>query len=275
MTGSGTDRTRPLIIGGPVIVLVRPQLAENIGMVARAMANFGLSELRLVSPRDGWPKKGVRQAASGAVHVLDEARLFDTLAEAVADLHKVFATTARGRGQLKPVHGADAAAQEAKMRLDSGEKTGFVFGPERTGLDNDDVVLADAIVTFPVNPAFSSLNLAQAVLLVGYEWFRAAHVPPAPEPAEGYALPPTREALFSFFEYLESELDQAGFFVPADKKPIMWRNLRNILHRLSMTDRDLRTLRGVFSTLVQGRRGGHNQLRENRRMATGVRPESD
>ena len=150
----------------PIIILVEPQLAENIGMVARAMANFGLSELRLVSPRNGWPKKGAHSAASGATHVLESATLYDNVREAIADLNFVFATTARERGQMKRVFAPDAAMKEAQARLGAGQGIGILFGRERTGLENDEVSLADAIITFPVDPKFSSLNLAQAVLLV-------------------------------------------------------------------------------------------------------------
>jgi tRNA/rRNA methyltransferase len=265
MSGAGTDRSKPSIGGGPVIVLVRPQLAENIGMTARAMMNFGLSRLRLVAPRDGWPKKGAAQAASGAIGVLENATLYPTLAEAVGDLHKVFATTARERGQLKPVHGPAAAMAEARQRIDAGERVGVVFGPERTGLDNDEIALADAVVTFPVNPAFASLNLAQAVLLMGYEWFKAAHGDVSPGAAVDVSPPASRAAVFSFFDYLEAELDACGYFTPAEKRAIMARNLRNILHRLGMSEQDLRTLRGAVSTLVEGRRGGRNQPRPSRR----------
>jgi tRNA/rRNA methyltransferase len=282
MSGAGTDRTKLAVSGGPVIVLVRPQLAENIGMAARAMMNFGLSELRLVAPRDGWPKKGAAQAASGAVAILNQAVLFDSLAEAVLDLNMLYATTARERGQLKPVHAADLALAEAERRIDAGLRVGIAFGPERTGLDNDEIALADALVTFPVNPAFASLNLAQAVLLVGYEWFKAAHLPErnvaAGQLAAGQGgpqqpAPASRAAVFSFFDYLEAELDACGFFAPTEKKPIMARNLRNIFHRLEMSEQDVRTLRGAVSALVEGRRGGRNQPRPSRRLAPADRGE--
>lgn len=264
MSGAGTDHTKPAITGGPAIVLVRPQLAENIGMAARAMANFGLSEMRLVAPRNGWPKKGAREAASGAVHVLDGAVLYDDTRAAIADCHKVFATTARERGQAKPILGADAAAAEIAERIAAGEKIAILFGPERTGLENDEVNLADAVISFPVNPAFASLNLAQAVLLTGYEWFKVAH---RAEPAQvpGRSPPATRKAVFSFFDFLEEELDHVGFFAPPDKRPVMVRNMRNIFHRLQMTEQDVRTLRGALVALVQGRRGGRNLPRPARR----------
>ncbi|NIX76550.1 RNA methyltransferase [Microvirga terricola] len=240
-------------MANPVIILVEPQLAENIGMVARAMANFGLSELRLVSPRNGWPKKGAHSAASGAVHVLESAKLYDTVPEAIADLNFVFATTARERGQMKRVFGPDAAMQEARERIGAGQGVGILFGRERTGLENDEVSLADAIITFPVDPQFSSLNLAQAVLLVSYEWYKLAVGGILPFSGERRSPPAAREAVLSFFDYLEAELDAANFY-PEDKKPIMARNMRDIFHRLEMTEQDVRTLRGAIRALAEGRR---------------------
>ncbi len=167
---AGTNSERELLTEGPAIILAFPQLGENIGMVARAMANFGLSELRLVSPRDGWPSEKARSAASRADHVIDGAKLYETLEEALADLNFVYATTARDRDGFKPVRSPIVAARELRHRFKEGEKVGIIFGRERTGLTNAEVALADEIVTFPVNPAFASLNLAQAVLLMSYEW---------------------------------------------------------------------------------------------------------
>lgn len=240
-------------MANPVIILVEPQLAENIGMVARAMANFGLSELRLVSPRNGWPKKGAHSAASGAVHVLDGARLYDTAAEAIADLNFVFATTARERGQMKRVFAPDVAMKEAQERIGAGQGVGILFGRERTGLENDEISLADAIITFPVDPKFSSLNLAQAVLLVSYEWYKLAMSGALPFSGERRSPPATREAVVSFFDYLEAELEAVNFY-PEDKKPTMTRNMRDMLHRLEMTEQDVRTLRGAIRALAEGRR---------------------
>ncbi len=259
MTGAGTDRTRATIAGGPAVVLVRPQLAVNIGMCARAMANFGLDDLRLVSPKSGWPRHDeyndvAYAAAAGAAHLLDAARVFDTAEAAIADLNFVYAATARDRGQAKPVLTPSAGMAEAAVA--EGQKRGVMFGPERTGLDNDEVALADAILTFPTNPAYGSLNLAQAVLLVGYEWFKAAHgdAPPAPAVPRAPALPATREMTIAFFEYLEEKLGAAGFFKPEGKAPGMKRNLRNIFHRLALTEQDVRTLWGVVVRLVEGPR---------------------
>lgn len=237
----------------PIIILVEPQLAENIGMVARAMANFGLSELRLVSPRNGWPKKGAHSAASGAVHVLEGAKLYDTAREAIADLNYVLATTARERGQMKRVFGPEAAMAETKGRIGAGQGVGILFGRERTGLENDEISLADAIVTFPVDPKFSSLNLAQAVLLMSYEWNRALTGGALPFSGEILSPPAPREMLVSFFDYLEAELDAVNFF-PPDKRPIMARNMRDIFHRLALSEQEVRTLRGAIRALAEGRR---------------------
>jgi tRNA/rRNA methyltransferase len=173
---SGTNSELEMITGGPVIVLVEPQLGENIGMVARAMANFGLSELRLVAPRDGWPSDKARAAASKADHVIDGAVVYATLEEALADLNFVYATTARVRDGFKPVRSPIVAAETLRAKYDAGEKVGILFGREKSGLSNEDVALADEVVTFPVNPAFASLNIAQAVLLMSYEWMKTAMV---------------------------------------------------------------------------------------------------
>jgi len=256
MTGSGTDRTRPAVqAASPVVILVEPQLAENIGMCARAMANFGLSEMRLVAPRDGWPsggglKKGATAAASGATHILENARLYPTAAEAIADLNHVLATTARERGQMKRVLTPAEAMPEVAERIAGGERTGILFGRERIGLTNEEISFADAILTFPVNPAFASLNLAQAVLLTGYEWFKSTGGEP-PFRENNPSPPASRATILSMFDYLETELDLSGFF-PAGKKPVMTANLRDILHRLDMTEQEARTLRGVFKSLIEG-----------------------
>jgi len=236
----------------PTIILVEPQLAENIGMAARAMANSGLSEMRLVAPRDGWPKKGARQAASGAGHVLDGARLCGTVREAIGDLNFVLATTRRARGQMKRVLSPEDGLSDARRRIAAGERVGILFGRERAGLENDEISLADAVVTFPVDPAFGSVNLAQAVLLVGYEWVRTA-AGAAPISGDRRTPPASREMIVSFFDYLEAELDAVNFY-PPDKKPIMTRNMRDIFHRLALTEQDVRTLRGAVRALAEGRR---------------------
>jgi tRNA/rRNA methyltransferase len=239
--------------GKPAVILVEPQLAENIGMVARAMANFGLSELRLVAPRNGWPKKGAHSAASGATHILEAAKLYPDAREAIADLNFVFATTARERGQMKRVFAPQPAMEHALERLAAGQGVGILFGRERTGLENDEVSLADAIVTFPVDPKFSSLNLAQAVLLVAYEWHKLAAGGVLPFQGERRSPPAPRDKVLSFFDYLEAELEAVNFY-PKDKQPIMTRNMRDIFHRLEMTEQDVRTLRGAIRAIAEGRR---------------------
>lgn len=266
MTGAGTDKTRPMISGGPAIILVRPQLAVNIGMCARAMANFGLDDLRLVSPREGWPRtdarrKGAYAAAAGAVHLLEGARVFDSVEAAIGDLGFVWATTARERGQGKRVLPPSIAMAETAAGVGAGEKHGILFGPERTGLDNDDVALADAILTFPVNPAYASLNLAQAVLLTGYEYFQATRGDALPFAMPERSPPADRNMLLAFFEFLEGHLETRGFFRPVSKKPIMQRNLRNLFHRMQLSHQDVRTIWGAVVRLVEGPRQ-HVQTRK-------------
>lgn len=237
----------------PAIILVAPQLAQNIGMVARAMANFGLTELRLVAPKNGWPMKGVREAASGAVAALDGARVYPTLPEAIADLHYVLATTARERGQMKRVMAPDAAMRAVAGR--EGQRVGILFGRERVGLLNEEVSLADAVVTFPVSTDFPSLNLAQAVLLVGYEWRRAAGLAHLPFAGEMLSPPATRAALLSLFASLEGALESAGFY-PPEKRETIARNMRDMLHRMGMTEQDVRTFRGALRAMVRRRGEG-------------------
>lgn len=259
MTGAGTDRTRENIDGGPAFVLVRPQLAVNIGMCARAMANFGLSDLRIVAPREPWPLTGPARdfgiaAAAGAAHVFENARVFADLPSAVGDLRFLWATTARERGQGKQVVAPQEAMRQTAAAYRAGETHGILFGPERTGLDNDEISLADAIITFPVNPAYASVNLAQAALLCGYEWFKAAHDSQLPFTDQQRSPLANREMVLSFFEYLEGALDRSGFFRPSDKAKVMRRNLRNIFHRIALTEQDVRTLRGAVVRLVEGPR---------------------
>jgi tRNA/rRNA methyltransferase len=241
----------------PVIILVRPQLAENIGMCARAMANFGLSEMRLVAPRDGWPqkaklKKGAVSAAAGATHILQAAKHYDTLDAAIADLHHVYATTARFREQAKRVEAPARAMDGAAAMISAGQKVGILFGPERAGLENDDVMMASSIITFPVNPEFASLNLAQAVLLVGYDWMRAAKGDALPFAMPNDSPPATQGSMNAFFAFLEAELDRVRFFHPVGKKPVMLRNFRNIIHRMNPTEQDIRTLWGAIDLLARG-----------------------
>ena len=253
---AGTDRSRKSVSGGPAIVLVRPQLGDNIGTAARAMMNFGLGDLRLVAPRDGWPNVRAVNAAAGATAVLDRLRLYDTTAEAVADLQHVLATTARPRYLLKPVLGPRRAAAEMRRWAAAGEPFGVLFGPERSGLDNDDVTLADALLTVPINPAYGSLNLAQAVLLVGYEWFQAGAESVGEVRPAGRTRPATRGEIETFFAHLEAELDACGFLRNRAKRPSMVRNIRNLFLRAGLYEQDVQTLHGIVSELVRGRRGG-------------------
>jgi tRNA/rRNA methyltransferase len=256
MPGSGTDKTRNWIeTPGPVVILVEPQLGDNIGAAARAMANFGLSRLRLVKPRDGWPNPRAFVAASGADRVLDQAMLCDTLEAAIADCTFVLAATARAHDQAKPVVGPEEAARLMAPRVAGGETVGVLFGRERYGLENVEVALADRILTLPINPAFASLNLAQAVVIVAYEWFKlaAGGALPFAMPQKSEAV--TREQLFAFFDNLERELDKVEFFRPAEKHETMTINLRNIFHRMQPTRQDIQTLNGVIMSIAEGRKG--------------------
>lgn len=242
----------------PAIVLVKPQLGENAGAAARAMLNCGLSELRLVAPRDGWPNERAQAMATGASReVVDGAAVFDTTQEAVADLNRVYATTARRRDVLKPAIAPRDLAVEVRDCAARGLRSGVLFGPERTGLDNDDVALASRIVHIPLNPAHSSLNLAQAVLLVAHAWFEAGA---ADGLAAAAAVSKTELAtsaqLLNLFEHLEQELDASGFLRVVEKRGIMVRNLRSILHRAELREHEVRALHGVVSSLVGRRKDG-------------------
>src|SRR5580692_9928023 len=236
MPGAGTDKTKRWVeTSGPVVILVEPQLGENIGAAARAMANFGLSRLRLVRPRQPWPNDKARMMAAGADRILDGAELYDTLEAAIADCSFVLATTARAHDQAKPVIGPVEAAREMAPRLGAGETVAVVFGRERWGLTNEEVGLADRIVTFPVNPAFASLNLAQAVLVMAYEWHKAATGSALPFAMPRRSPPAGKEQLFAFFAGLERELEKVEFFRPAEKRETMTINLRNIFIRMEPT----------------------------------------
>ncbi len=266
---SGTDTSVKSLGGGPVVILVDPQLGQNIGMVARAMLNCGLEELRLVRPRDGWPNSAAESAASGAGVVLEQTRLFDTTAEAVADLSRVYAATARPRGMITPVVTPRQAAAELRAAQvqetgtrDTGAeesgagrmRAGVMFGPERSGLVNDDIALADTVLSVPLNPAFASLNLAQAVFVVGYEWLisgtEADSGAPGRELSLGATRPATKAELIGLFERLEAALDARGFLYPAEKRPTMVRNLRNLFQRAHLTEQEVRTLHGIVSLLI-------------------------
>jgi len=256
MPGSGTDKTKTWVAApGPIVILVEPQLGDNIGTTARAMANFGLSRLRLIKPRDGWPNPRAYVAASGADRILDEAVLYDTVEAAIADCTYVLATTARAHDQAKPVFGPEEAAHVMAPRIAAGEAVGVVFGRERYGLENTEVALTDAIVTYPVNPAFASLNLAQAVLVIAYEWFKLVTGGALPFAMPQKSDPATKEQLLAFFENVERELDRVEFFRPAEKHETMMINLRNIFHRMQPTRQDIQTLSGVILSIAEGRKG--------------------
>jgi tRNA/rRNA methyltransferase len=248
----------------PSVILMEPQLADNIGMVARACANFGLDDLRIVNPRDGWPNEKARIAASGANYIIDDAKAYATLDESIADLNWMAATTARQRDLRKPVLTPEQAIAEMRTRIARGERCGILFGRERNGLETSEVANADAIIMIPVNTRFASLNLAQAVLLTGYEWMRGSgnatlgRVTTYEKPlAEGLYMgadrPATKQELSGLFEHLESELDRLGFFNPQHKRPTVVENLRTFFLRANATDQEVRTLRGIVATLAQGK----------------------
>lgn len=241
---------------GPVVVLARPQLGENIGSAARAMRNFGLRALRLVAPECGWPSAKAVVAASGAHDVLGAATLHRTTGEAAADLQHLFATTARARELKLPVLTAEAAAQEARRLVAAGRKVGFLFGPERTGLENEELLLADALVTIPTDPTFASLNLAQAVLILAYEWHRAGERPPA-ERDPAAAEPPAEKAeLQGLVDQLLAELDAVDFFKSADRRASLGAAIQVMLGRRGLTKSEVHLLRGIVKELAHGRRRG-------------------
>ena len=272
---AGTDKQRGLIPEGaplgPAIILVRPQLGENIGMCARAMLNCGVEDLRLVAPRDGWPNPAADKAASGALVVLERAKIYATTAEAIADLEVVFATTARERGMVKEIHSpasaatliratnqnclsqlAEEEAGGASPAVNGQQKCGVLFGPERTGLENDDIALANAILNIPLNPGFSSLNLAQAVLLTCYGWLsQDNHFAQGEKSLQlGETQPATRGEVENLMQRLEEELVAGAFFRSPDQKPTILRNLRNFFFRSGATQQEVRTFHGVISCLT-------------------------
>jgi tRNA/rRNA methyltransferase len=243
---------RGLSLTPPCVILDRPQLADNIGAVARVMANFGLSDLRLVSPRDGWPQDRAWATASGADWVLDGVRVFEDVAAAVADLQTVYATTARPRETRQPVLTPRQAAQALHGAAGEGQSVGLLFGGERAGLETQDVVRCTGIVTIPIDPGHHSLNLAQAVAVTAYEW--RTTVLDAPPPRFREADPPaSAELVEGFIGHLEAELEAGGFFHPPDKKPSMMRNLRALFARAQLSEQEVATLRGAVHALAKGR----------------------
>jgi TrmH family RNA methyltransferase len=254
MTGrDGGADLRP-IGNSPVVILVRPQLADNIGACARAMANGGLFHLRLVAPRDGWPQEKAWPNSSGADRILDALTVHDTVTEAVADLHHVFATCPRPRHIIKPVLTARGAAAELRAICARDLRAGVLFGPERAGLDNDDMAQADALVRYPLNPGFMSLNLAQAVMVMAYEWWTAADDTPPRTLMTNETKVATKGQLDNFLAHLTDQLDACGFLRNLPKRPGMVRNIRHFFERGEVTEQELRTLHGIVTELAIGRR---------------------
>ncbi|MGR3660233.1 MAG: RNA methyltransferase [Paracoccaceae bacterium] len=240
----------------PKFVLVRPQMGENIGAAARAMLNFGLENMRLVHPRDGWPNPDAVAMASGAGRVLDDARVFETTAEAVADCNFVFATTARHRDMTNPILTPERAMEKARALIETGQKVAVLFGPERAGLENDDVALANALISVPVNPEFASLNLAQCVLLTAYEWQRQSTAP-VPE-VMAFAKTEFSSVLEvgKLADHFEQRMEEAGFFFPLPKAEGMKLNLRNMWSRMPMTRADVQMLHGILRQMVRWKERG-------------------
>ena len=252
-----SDTTNP---NKPAVILIEPQLGENIGTAARAMANFGLSELRIVNPRDGWPNERAFKAASGADWIVENAKLYEEPPQAVLDCNYVYATTARPRGMVKEVITPEQAGLDMRARIADGQKVGILFGREKFGLRNEEVKLADVIVMAPVNPQFASLNVAQAVLLVGYEWFKHEAQSLGQETPQEAALPgpglmpksrpASKQELEGFFAQLQEELTECGFLRPPEKAPSMMRNIRAMYTRAQLTEQEVRSLRGMVSGLT-------------------------
>jgi tRNA/rRNA methyltransferase len=245
----------------PAIILIEPQMGENIGAAARAMENFGLNDLRIVNPRDGWPNEKAYAVAASATRILDNVTLFSNTNDAVADLHTLIATTGYTRKMIKPVITPKEAAQKTMQAGAQGNRVGLLFGAERTGLANDDIVRCDSILVIPTSPDYTSLNLAQAIVVVAYEWFCAStslaqtHGTTGPNatPVNPDLKLATAADVQGMLDHLESELDKADFWKEWKKKPLMWQNLRNIFTRNPLAIQEVRTLRGVIRCLVEGR----------------------
>jgi tRNA/rRNA methyltransferase len=247
---AGTDSSREIQFRPtPAIILCEPQLGENIGAAARAMANFGLWDLRLVNPRDGWPNEKAVASASKADHVIERVRVFATVEEAVADLSLIHATTARSRDMRKPVLGPEEACRDLTAHIGHGQNAGILFGREKWGLLNPEVALSDAIVTLPVEPAFASLNIAQAVLILSYEWRRQSGLAETLPFEESIGEAAPKAEMIGMFEHLETTLDTTGFFTTPDKRPAMINNLRTMLSRGRFTSQEVRTFRGIISAI--------------------------
>jgi tRNA/rRNA methyltransferase len=257
MTGRDGGADLAPIGNSPVVILVRPQLADNIGACARAMANGGLFHLRLVAPRDGWPQEKAWRTSSGADRILDAASIHPSVADAVADLHRVLATCPRPRHIIKPLLTARGGAAELRAICARDLRVGLLFGPERAGLDNDDMARADALIRFPLNPGFMSLNLAQAVMVMAYEWWIAADATPRHALMTNETRVATKAELENFLAHLTAQLDACGFLDNLPKRPGMVRNIRHFFERGEVTEQELRTLHGVVTELARGRGGAH------------------
>jgi tRNA/rRNA methyltransferase len=245
----------------PAVILVNPQLGENIGAAARSMLNFGLTDLRLVAPRDGWPNPAAVTLAAGALSVIEQAKVFATTEDAVADLNYVLSATARRRDIELPVLGVDGIGAKLRAMEAADTRTGILFGPESSGLTNSDIALSDAILTYPVNPAFQSLNLAQAVNVFAFLYAAGEGVPDTFEASLSDVAP--RDDLVRLFDHLEGELEEAGFFYPETKKELMRHNIRAPLVRAKMTEQEVRTFRGIVKALSKGR--GHHIDRKRKK----------
>ncbi|MEM8950832.1 MAG: RNA methyltransferase [Pseudomonadota bacterium] len=238
----------------PAVILVGTQLGENIGTTARAMLNFGLYDLRLVRPKCGWPSIKALKACSGATEVLNAARLFDSVEEASADLRLVLATTARPRDLPKPVVTAAEAGQRLRQSMSSGQAAGVLFGPERTGLSNDDLIYADAVLTVPLNPGYSSLNLAQAVLLIAYEWFQAGGPDHPTSSTVSERRPATKGELSGLLDHMTEELDRTDFFRTPERRQSMLKTIKVVIQRAGLREPDVHLLRGMIKALARGNR---------------------
>jgi tRNA/rRNA methyltransferase len=247
----------------PAVILVEPQLAENIGTTSRAMMNCGLSELRLVDPKEDWLSDRALAASSGAERILEKAKRFVTTEEAIADLEMVYATTARRREMVKPVMTARAAAAHMHAEIAKERRLGILFGRERSGLTNHEVALSNVVVEVPMNPEHTSLNLAQAVLIVGYEWFQATYDGPQNMVTYNRTRIADKELLEGMFRHLEEELDICGFLRNDEKRPSMVINIRNMLQRAELTEQEVRTLRGIIKELRYGRRPDRPKRQSN------------
>ncbi len=237
----------------PAIILVRPQRGENIGKAARAMYNFGLTDLRLVAPRDGWPNPDAGPSAAGAGVVIDEAKVFETVEEAVADCTHVYATTVRERGMPKAVVTPAEAAKQMHGMISGGERPAILFGPERSGMTNADVALADTILTAPVNPDYGSLNLAQAVILVSYEFFQRGDATPEHQPSHPEGLADKAE-IVGLMEHIEGELEQKGYFRSEGRRDSQRRTIRNLIQNAGFSSQEVQTMRGIVKALAKGQK---------------------